>query len=374
MIFRDHRSVGLSLEAGKLSVVQCLHRKGDASVEKSFWMDLPDGTVEEQARLLKDRWMKEQIVGEHLVLTFPQSKAIIKTLVLPTRQEREIREMIRLQASRQTPLGTDEIVVDYQLLEGAAEGHSRVAMIVVRKEDINELLAPFQAAGLYPSRLVMDSFLSLPLILRSAARIGWTLVIECRRETAALGLFKENNLYSIRCIPLASLDQEIERTLTTVPSSVSSSEIAVLRESLRPESASWPALAAGHVFPSDPVRMNLLSEKEHRRGTNSSRRRKTATMMSWSVLLACILIGTMAQKFHAKEIMLNGLIQACAVTAPQANKLQRMESIINRAKGLTGDEGSFVHILSELNRFMPARVSLRSMSYESNRMLSLDGT
>ena len=36
MIFRGQRTIGLSLENGKLSVAQCLHRKGAVTVEKSL--------------------------------------------------------------------------------------------------------------------------------------------------------------------------------------------------------------------------------------------------------------------------------------------------------------------------------------------------
>jgi Tfp pilus assembly protein PilN len=177
MIFEQERTVGADFDNGRLTVVQCLHRNNMACLEKSFSLILPEGSVSDQARILREFWEKSGMVSDSFVLTFPSRKAIVKTLTLPTVKEEEIRNMLAFQAARLIPLKAEEMVVDYQGLETLPEGSSKIALIVLRKKDVREQLAVFEAAGIYPARLVIDSFLPQT----TSAALGAALAVQAPR-------------------------------------------------------------------------------------------------------------------------------------------------------------------------------------------------
>lgn len=92
-----------------------------------------------------------------VIATLPQRKAIIKTITLPSRDPRELREMVRLQAYRQIPLAPEEMQAAYQPLETLPEGATKLLMIVVRKTDVQARLEELARTGVFPDQLFLDS-------------------------------------------------------------------------------------------------------------------------------------------------------------------------------------------------------------------------
>src|SRR5947207_2936934 len=123
---QSHRVVGVAVDGDMLYAAQTAHRQGRAVVEKLLLVRLPPGPPADQARALKDFWTRENLDGEDIVLAFPQTQTIIKTMTLPASEPRELQEMVRLQAVRQTPLGMDHIAVAWQAVRRTPDGYSRV--------------------------------------------------------------------------------------------------------------------------------------------------------------------------------------------------------------------------------------------------------
>ncbi len=94
---------------------------------------------------------------EELVLCIPRKEVILKTVTLPTTHPAEIRDMVRLQVPRLTPLAAEDVIVDFQFLEKKPEGSSVVQVFIARKEDIEAYLKPLFEAGVYPDRLAVES-------------------------------------------------------------------------------------------------------------------------------------------------------------------------------------------------------------------------
>ena len=124
------------------------------------------------------------------VAVFPRRDAIVRTLTLPATDPREIQEMVRLQAARQTPLGIEDLSVTHEVLERSADGHSKVMMVIVHRETLHRYLSGFEGTSLRPTRVVLDSiscgpgFNLLPEEEQHAKRRG-----ERRRELAGLLMF-----------------------------------------------------------------------------------------------------------------------------------------------------------------------------------------
>ena len=91
------------------------------------------------------------------VAVFPRRDAIVRTLTLPATDPREILDMVRLQAARQTPLGIDDLSVTHEVLEKSADGHSKVMMVIVHRQTLRRYLSGLEEAGLRPTRVVLDS-------------------------------------------------------------------------------------------------------------------------------------------------------------------------------------------------------------------------
>jgi len=320
---RMKTTVGVAWDGERISVVQGLKRGQQTCLEKQWSSALPAGSLEERAAWLKDRWKNLELPQDSFVLTFPRRKAIVRTLKLPVVKETELQEMLPLQAARETPWGLDEVVVDYEMLEPAADGFSKMTMVVVRKDDLSAALELFNAAGLHPSRVVIDSFLCLPLLRRQSLS-EWVAVIS---EVEASG---RDPLFS-------------------------------------------SALAAA-MIQEFPARMNLLSTKEQRIGTRATRRRDLSEIALQACVLIILLAGTYVGRLHFRKNELAHLNQLAAASASQTQDLRRMESVLERARGQMSRKNSFLYVIGELNRLMPNYVSFRSTDFEGGRELIVDGT
>ena len=115
--------------------------------------------------VLKDEWpaalsgvLRSSGPGrKEAIVCLPRHSVSMKILDIPSRDSREISNIIGLQIGKQTPYSRDEIVYAYKALFSTPGGSTRVMLAVVRRSLLEECFRGMHQAGLEPMRVVLSS-------------------------------------------------------------------------------------------------------------------------------------------------------------------------------------------------------------------------
>jgi Tfp pilus assembly protein PilN len=86
------------------------------------------------------------------VLIAPTASALLRVLVLPTRDPGELRDMAELQLGRISPFAMEDLTISHEVL-AEEEAHSRILLAAVPTERLDALAAPLRARGVRPERV-----------------------------------------------------------------------------------------------------------------------------------------------------------------------------------------------------------------------------
>lgn len=82
-----------------------------------------------------------------MLILISKDQVTVRLLELPTTDAQEIRDIIGIQAGKQTPFPKDEIVWDYRITESSKHGYTKVLLSVVQKEKIEVLCRDLSKAA-----------------------------------------------------------------------------------------------------------------------------------------------------------------------------------------------------------------------------------
>ncbi len=117
-----------------------------SSAQNGSWEVRSLATLDEVAPLLGD--------GDEYVLGLPVSAVLAQRLRLPTVEESEFPEMVRLQIEKALPYAAEELTTDFEVIEQTEQG-SVVSAIAVHNERLSELAAPLLASGRIPKQITV---------------------------------------------------------------------------------------------------------------------------------------------------------------------------------------------------------------------------
>jgi hypothetical protein len=393
-------------------MIQIRCQLGSAFIlEKASTLPWSGLSLHERAQMLKERWKMEGFEPQKLVATFPQRLAIVKTLNLPATQPHELHEMVKLQAARQLPLQEEELEVRSRVLSRTADGYSSVMMILARRTDILRHLEVLEEAGLHPDRLVLDSAASLSLI-RRASEAGPALSINVGAQEALLGLFSGPYLRTLRSLPLpvdsgswpSILRMEAAKTALLLDTSSHSAALPVYvggdpsrrltalgalnneanfrvhsvdssdritRNPQCPVDSSFGLWAAlGAVIIDDAASQNLMPPLGKKRRGRPWESRVAAFL---SLLLMALGASTLMHRFYERQELLSRLSMEARALASETKELRQMQKQTRLIHEQMGKKGSLLYVVSDLNRIMPAHVSVESLTFERDRTLQIQG-
>lgn len=106
--------------------------------------------------------IKQKNIGSKLVTTaIPGDSAIIRYIKVPYMAPEELKNVMPYEAEQYIPLGMDQIVFDYQVLNEVEEENQKkmeVLLVAVKNETMNQHLDMLKAAGVSPFVIDVDSF------------------------------------------------------------------------------------------------------------------------------------------------------------------------------------------------------------------------
>jgi len=134
-----------------------------------------------------------------IFLCIPRHLLTLKVLDFPSTNPEEIKKMVEIQASKQTPYSKEEIIVGYRIIGEEQEGHTRLILAIAREDFSNERLAVVEKAGFKAERVGISSegvFTYFMLCARSSSEKAVILIDIDSNYTDFIVIHKQKLVYS----------------------------------------------------------------------------------------------------------------------------------------------------------------------------------
>lgn len=379
-------------------------------------------------KTIKDSLKEWKIRNTLVTLTISSPLIMTKNIEIPSLDQQEIKGIVDLQASRYTPYGRTEIILDYINIGVYKRNYTKLLLIIATRSAIKKPLDILNKADLRIDRVLLSSeglghFCSTALKLKSSDPP--VAVIHIDADFSDFNVFFKNKIIFIRNISIganhllrereayqAKFMEELKKSLETYQSEeidqpphllVLTGNIEKLRylgplakEHLHMPTKLLPYL--GNVVVSDEaaqlastenysfldtisplihagkMKINLMPEEIRLRRMleNKSREIVTAGVLGIAifVLIGCIFLS----KIYYKSAYLKNLTSKYEVTNKEAQDIEKKFMKIRILKNYLLSAGKSLEILTEIHNIIPPNIFLQDITVEENGRVSIKGS
>lgn len=185
-----------------------------ASLEKPEIISFSNHSIEGLTELDTAKLIKESI-KEHrsrkpvFISTIDSEFIITKNIEIPSVIEKEIKEIIDLQAGRYTPYAKEEIIIDYINIGTYHNSYTKVLLVILKKEIVKNQIALFEKAGINLAKVQISAEsvgYSCPKLSGLSEATGTNIIINIdARNTDFIVVFKAKVIF-IRSIPIGYIN------------------------------------------------------------------------------------------------------------------------------------------------------------------------
>ncbi|MBF0253424.1 MAG: pilus assembly protein PilM [Candidatus Omnitrophica bacterium] len=153
---KEYLSIEIGVNFLKVAYLQSLHDGVDVKMSKS--VDIVGMTTEQVASELSAIVSNVPNASRiNVVNILPADFAIFKNIEIPSTDEKEINDIIDLQAGRHTPYSRDEIVIDFINLGIVHDSNAKVLLVIVKRDVVIERYKILEKAGLKSGKTILSS-------------------------------------------------------------------------------------------------------------------------------------------------------------------------------------------------------------------------
>ncbi len=354
----------------------------------------------------------------------------VRNLQLPTTDLDELKEMINLQAAKQTPYSTDQIISDFQVIGSGQEGYTDVVLVTTHRSVPYRCLktlddARLKAEGIQlGSQGVLNSFSMIQGSLDEASepialvdidssfadfmvihngQISFSKALSIGPAKLVVGQEKENEKFleeiqravdiyenervGRRITKLVISGAEIELThlipslkeklhlpvekVSLIDNILETSEVADLPREQR-ASMSFAAVL-GLAWDPDRAKVDLTPQEFR---TKRALENKGKAVMLMGILVIAILTtltALVSQKIYYKKQYIAELQKEVLRTQQEADEVEALKKKIRIIRGATGLRNSSLEILSVLHRITPSGIYLTGITFQEDSHVILKG-
>lgn len=394
---KKNRRLGISVAGDQITLVESDGGKSPATVIQTASLLLKPGSPAENAQALRHLLKQNKINVRSVTVCLPHRLAAVKAIRVPSLDPQEIHSMALLQACRLLPFSPEDVVAGHECVDTSSDGFSHLLLTVVRREDVDPVVALCCGAGLNVERILLDSQarsslvadqMDIPCLLVLAEdREGMVAMIDkkkprfvrtfpwdgsadvlVRESTLSLEAFQKDGsgwapakIFWCGPDPFFVLQKALETALNV---SVIVYEFPILLDS--PEARNAYAAASAPTGGT-----NLLPENEQKRQIREkkSRQKKVFSFLALSLVLAWVAVGW--GKLQRLESIIAALDQEKRALSQQAEGLEAKADRLEQARRSEG--GGVMGVLRTLKAALPTGVSLNGFSYEQRGSVVLRG-
>ncbi|NOX98069.1 MAG: type IV pilus assembly protein PilM [Nitrospirae bacterium] len=209
--------VGLDIGSHTVKVVEIEKGlKGRKSLSKFSLARVTPGEAGKVAAV-KKVMQESGIESDQVAIAVSGQSVIVRYIELPEMSEEEVKNAIKYEAERHIPFDIEEVVLDFQVLERAADLRKmRVLLVAVKKDLIDGYLKLMEATGLNPAIIDADSFALLNAFEMREEKKETVALVNMGAKLTNINIVREGIPYFTRDISPAGNDitEAIQKNLS----------------------------------------------------------------------------------------------------------------------------------------------------------------
>lgn len=369
--------------------------------------------------LFKDK--KQKDLGM-FILSLPRQIAALHYVRLPSHNPLEIREMARLQASKQLPYEPQAIVLGHQIIRESPDGYADVLLAIVHQDIIKKYLRLLEKNRLEPMEITIDSQgVSRWLKLQSGIDVTQTVaVVELDASYVRLDIVASDALIYSRAFSLTVPAAEYKSKLTEeINKSISAYEkesigiqpeimiftgaeelVSIIDDTLslqvpfkyikRSQSQgiqfkSGVALRQGElaknsfagllgmVLSRDALSFNLLPEDTLTKRHKISYARQLYTAAVYVCLIIVIIGAGMFLSFSARKKIIERRTTELSFLSGDVGQIEKKAKKLNYVRNQLAQSNICLDALAEVFRIAPSDIHLVFFGYDNDKPVILKG-
>lgn len=314
----------------------------------------------------------------NVVLGLPVNAVLAQRLRLPTVEEAEFPEMVRIQIEKALPYPPEEVTSDFEIIEQTEEG-SVVSAVAVHNEKLSELAAPLLARGIIPTQVTV--YAAQRAATHAAAGRAFLLYLENQALVCAISeegkigftgfLDGADTAQLQRDLPQLALSAELQGIDTAFPVVLLDESLYELRETVQDLFVSRPDLM-GIEAPPAATKLNLLPESWRHRRAELVRQAQWKKRLIWAGAVYGAVLLLLGAYALVLRIQVGALDRRIARDEPKTAFVKVTEA---KWKALSpGIDPHYypIEVLLHIFESLPADVQITQYN-QSARQISLDG-
>ncbi|MBU1084359.1 MAG: PilN domain-containing protein [Candidatus Omnitrophota bacterium] len=361
--------------------------------------------------------------------TIPNRIAMTKNIEVPSRDIKEVEEIIKLQAGRHTPLAREEIVSDYINIGLYRQTYTKILLIIINRSIITKQLEILNMAKLRAERMIFcpESLAFIyPSMLRTGQQDTPMIIAHVDDDYTDFIVVMKNKVLFVRSMPIGaehfladkerSVGKFIEQVklsmetyhgedIETVPTKIfivgATEGIMDLEEKVNailhvpakivPYYDTLPIDAdtkkkmkeksgrasflnvIATILSEDKVKVNLLPEEvkfRHKLEQRSKHLLKAGVQIITVMFLVCSLV---VSKIYFHGIYLRRLDQELTAMTPEVGRIERAMTRVKEVKKYLAEQGHVLNTLGELHDIIPQNTYFSDIRIDENGDFSVKG-
>lgn len=219
MLGLGHRTAGVSIEATGIRYISFKNKHSREVRKKRYLSLLPGMIIENQVAdsdALFDRvrqWVKrEGLRGSTVSLSIPPSQIIIRKMSIPSTNDKQVEQLVKLEVETGLHLPFDNPVYDYVTIE-VDEEQSHLLVFAAPRKSIEDYVEVLEHAGLRISSVeISATALARSIAAGHGESFAETMLINLEQSVLDIYMFRSGNPVFIRTIDLVDLQQTRKAT------------------------------------------------------------------------------------------------------------------------------------------------------------------
>ncbi|MFH1837133.1 MAG: pilus assembly protein PilM [Candidatus Omnitrophota bacterium] len=372
---------------------------------------------------------KINIKNPTIFCTIPNRIVMTKNIEVPSRDIKEVEEIIKLQAGRHTPFAREEIVSDYINIGLYKQTYTKILLIIVNRNVITKQLEILNVARLKAENMIFcpEAFaLSYPAILRTGQEDTPMIIAHVDDDYTDFIVIMKNKVLFVRSMPIGaehflsdgersgskfieqiklSMETYQGEDIETVPTKIfiigATEGIRNMGERINstlhvpaqviPYYENLPIDAevkkilkekAGRMsflnvittlLAEDKVKVNLLPEEvkfRHKLEQRSKYILKAGVQVIMIMALVCSLV---VSKIYFKSLYLKRLDHQVEAMVPDVERMEEHMTKIKEVKRYLAEQGYMLNLIAELHDILPKNTYFSDIRVETNGEFSIKG-
>ena len=360
---------------------------------------------------------KLEYKNEPLIICLPRNLATCRYLKIPSSQPEEIEKIVNLQAGHYLPYPSSELVTGYEIIQIDPQGYAHINLVIAHRDVVKRVLDLFAGIQPGPISIVLSSYglSGFYNYFVPDEKASPAMIINIEFTQAELVIIMDKKLIFSRVFKLIGdpqnrqnlLMEEINKSLhayykevTSQPARLafligSENYAAILKQQtnlpvetlfydkkinlskdLVDKISEFPNSVASLVglgLEKIPLELDLLPFEIKARARKEARKKETLRLAGLVTVIIFIWAIGLAKNFDNKTKYLEGLKTELSKVAKTAEPLERIDKKFKFMQGRLQKSLSVLDVLVELNRIVPAGVTLDNFSYEDAGSIILRG-